>query len=416
MENPTNIFNWVYDCGSKRSQALKDALKRVESWETWIDPIDMLVFSHFDDDHVNGLEDLLKQRRVKSLVLPFSDWQQRLREAAIGGTKGINPSTAHLQLDPVGWLESRRLSEQVETLVLIQGGRSEPNEEPLDSTFLPTGPNRRNEDNNTSQDQTVDPAQSELRMGSDGDGSALKIQVLRHQSRVLATSLPMEFMFYNAELSGSDLGIIETVNGISVSKKSKLPLTIVRQRVDATISALGLTHPFSALPPNWRAQLKACYEQHFGSTGKARNNISLCLYVRPLPSFGVAKSCGLFTELDAESIDITDHNVSTDIDDPRPAVLCTGDLKLDKNVIAAMQTHFGKDRWSKIGITQVPHHGSTHSWETGNAALLSPSNFVHCAPGSVAHPHANVAADLIGQNVFIADYKNSVTLKYHFTR
>jgi hypothetical protein len=79
-----------------------------------------------------------------------------------------------------------------------------------------------------------------------------------------------------------------------------------------------------------------------------------------------------------------------------------------------MKSHFGMHGWDEIGVTQVPHHGSRHSWAIGNAALLAPSAFVHCAPGSIAHPHASVKADLVGHTVFTADYVKSVTLAYHF--
>lgn len=200
-KDSNKVYSWIYDCGSKRSQAVKNALARIKSWKTWSDPVDLLVLSHFDDDHVNGLEDLLKQQRVTCLVMPFSDWQQRLREVAIGGAKGVTPSTAHLQLDPVGWLESTGLIERVETLLLIQGGRSEPNAEPINLTPLPTGHNHRNENNNILEDETVESVLSELRLGSTGKGNSIKVEILPHQHPVRKTALPMEFMFYNAELS-----------------------------------------------------------------------------------------------------------------------------------------------------------------------------------------------------------------------
>jgi hypothetical protein len=226
---------------------------------------------------------------------------------------------------------------------------------------------------------------------------------------------PIEFMFYNAELSGSSLGIIDNVGGQLVAKKSRLPLPQVRRQVEAAVAGLNLAYPFSALPGDWRAQLKACYEKHFGATGNARNNISLCLYVKPLLAHDDIGACCAFDVHGIGAGAGLDHRLEALIDLKRPALLCTGDLKLDGSVIAAMQSHFGPARWDAIGTTQVPHHGSQHSWEPGNASLLHPSVFVHCAAGTAAHPHATVTKDLAGETVVTADYKHSATLAYHFS-
>jgi hypothetical protein len=417
MSGGSETFSWVYDCGSKSSKALKDALNRARQLEHWPESIDMLVLSHFDDDHVNGLEDLLKKQKVKCLVLPFSEWQQRLREVAVGGTKGISASTAQLQLDPVGWLASRDLGSRVNTLLLIRGGTADPDAPPLDPVPLPLDPDSKIDGNARSAEQLT-----ELRMGTSSGATASSpaIQVLSHREPIRVGSLPMDFMFFNAELGGSSLGIIETVGGVMVAKKSKLPLPTVRQQVETTIANLNLAGSISSLPTNWRAQLKVCYEQHFGSTGQAKNNISLCLYVGPISVDRNVSHCGIFSDRLPLGEDFTahkhfaDHKLRAPIELLRPAVLYTGDLKLDGAVIDAMQSHFGGRRWDKIGVTQVPHHGSTHSWQSGNASRLAPSTFVHCASGSAAHPHPTVTADLAGECVFTADYKNSVTLEYHF--
>lgn len=417
MNGATETFCWVYDCGSKSTKALKDALNRAGQLKHWPESIDMLVLSHFDDDHVNGLEDLLKKQKVKCLVLPFSEWQQRLREVAVGGTKGISASTAQLQLDPVGWLAARDLRSRVTTLLLIRRGTEDPDAPPLDPVPLPLDPDSKIDRKANSAEQLT-----ELRMGTSSGmtASSPTVQVLSHREPIRVGSLPMDFMFFNAELGGSSLGIIETVGGVMVAKKSKLPLPVVRQQVDTTITNLNLGGSIYSLPTNWRAQLKACYEKHFGSTGKAKNNISLCLYVAPISRDRNVSHCGIFSgrlpfEEDATAHKhFADHKLMEPIALLRPAALYTGDLKLDNAVIDAMQSHFGKRRWDKIGVTQVPHHGSTHSWQSGNASRLAPSTFVHCASGSAAHPHPTVTADLAGQRVLTADYKNSVTLEYHF--
>lgn len=221
----------------------------------------------------------------------------------------------------------------------------------------------------------------------------------------------MEFMFYNAELSGTALKTTDTVGGSLVARKSKLSLAKVRFDIEAEIVALGLSSPFSAWPIGWRSKLKSCYEKHFGSTSHARNNISLCMSVRPTSSAIGVQRCQWFRDLSVAR----DHTMVPSFDFARSGLLCTGDLKLNSAGIAAMRAHFGMVRWIGIGLTQVPHHGSEHSWAAGIAALLTPTNFVHCAPGTPAHPHKDVVKNLSGHQVFTADYKNSVTLHYHLS-
>lgn len=411
MNEDERVFKWIYDCGSKSSNAMNMALSRTATWPMWTDPINMLALSHFDDDHVNGLEALLTQRRVDCLVLPFSEWQQRVRDVVIGGLKGVSASTAQLQLAPVGWLQSKGLVSRVGTLLLVRGGASERRDD-LDPIPLPTGTNPNMLDGDRQYQESNE--QRDLRMITSGHTSAPSVQIMRHGVPLRPNAFPMDFMFYNAELSGTDLGIIkESKTGELISKKSKLPVQQARDAIEAEIAALGLDKPLTGWASDWRAKLKKCYESHFGSSGAAKNNISLSMYVAPTLNAQYLEPCHLFSEHDA-SPPIGNVDAGDSFHPDRPAVLCTGDLRLDAKVISAMDFHFGAKRWSRIGVTQVPHHGSEHSWVSGNAKRLAPSAFVHCAPGKGAHPHTDVVADLAGQTVFTADYQNSVGLKYHF--
>lgn len=414
--NSGDDFSWVYDCGSKRHKALNNHIKYLGQTNTWPKPIDMVVLSHFDDDHVNNLEKLLLEKSTRWLVLPFSEWQQRVRDACVGGSKGISASTAHLQLDPIGWLRSHNLLERVSRLLLIRGS-ADPDSDgaPIDPSPLPDGPEQWSEDQIHRQPNVVTEISSEdVSIGATPSKNHLRVHILNHKFAIRADSLPVEFMFYNAEIPGTALGIIQSdENGELIAAKSGDKLTDARKEIENLIQAIGLHKSVSALPSKWREQLKACYQTHFGSTPKGKNNISLCLYVRPLLTNSRIKACNLFL---AEKADPkkNDHRVAENFDPLRPATLYTGDLTMDKDVISAMTSHFGSYRWAQIGLTQVPHHGSEHSWSKGNALLLKDSAFVHCAPGTSAHPHHDVVTDLEKSVVFTADYENSVTLDYHF--
>ena len=61
-----NTFKFIYDCGGNNiSGAINQHI-------TQDDVIDMLVISHFDDDHINGLPDLFnKVSKIKRIFIPY---------------------------------------------------------------------------------------------------------------------------------------------------------------------------------------------------------------------------------------------------------------------------------------------------------------------------------------------------------
>ncbi len=72
-------FDYVYDCGAlsggAQTQELKRAIKRMDldrrqdSVEKGV--IDLLVLSHYDQDHINGAKDLVAKCNVKRIVVPY---------------------------------------------------------------------------------------------------------------------------------------------------------------------------------------------------------------------------------------------------------------------------------------------------------------------------------------------------------
>lgn len=62
-------FNWIFDCGAKKT-ALFDAYLK-----TWTarnrQPIDWLFVSHFDTDHVSGLDTLMSRAVVRDVMVPY---------------------------------------------------------------------------------------------------------------------------------------------------------------------------------------------------------------------------------------------------------------------------------------------------------------------------------------------------------
>ena len=66
------IFSLVYDCGATANY-LTNLSSEIKAFHQEIknNTIDLLVISHFDYDHISGLQELIKGKIVKNIVLPY---------------------------------------------------------------------------------------------------------------------------------------------------------------------------------------------------------------------------------------------------------------------------------------------------------------------------------------------------------
>ena len=72
--NDGKKLNFVYDCGSKSKKRIENEIDiTFDENET----IDLLAISHFHNDHINGLEHLLKRCNVKNIILPLLHEEQK---------------------------------------------------------------------------------------------------------------------------------------------------------------------------------------------------------------------------------------------------------------------------------------------------------------------------------------------------
>lgn len=408
-EGREDRFSWIYDCGSKRTTVIDQEIACLEGWRQWPEKVDLLVLSHFDDDHVNGVERLLRSRRVRVLALPYMDVGQSLACSASVGADPCSVSTALFQIDPVGWLTSRGLTGQVDAVLRIEGGPRGDGDPPVDGgpTPFPGGPvdDTRPRIDRADYDGKKGVGFSKA-VGVTGKTSAPQMLVWKHASPMAAMGLPLELMFYNS--TQHDL-FRRDGTGALLARRSNRPIASVQADVDSVLRLYRL-HDLSKLPRRmWRDALRAVYAKHFGNSSQQKNNISLCLLVRPLGSD--VDDCSIFKD---RGICRRSPGRSTHIRD-RAGTLLLGDLRVDSATLAEMRAHFGSIRWADISTVQVPHHGSRHSWKPGAAAAFKPDRFIHCIPdASALHPHKTVDDDLHGFSVRRADYRAGVVLDYHF--
>lgn len=76
-EENGRIFNIVYDCGSLTIRKIK-LERKVKGAFREGSTIDILFLSHFDDDHINGVEYLKKHFQIKLVVVPLVDEEEKV--------------------------------------------------------------------------------------------------------------------------------------------------------------------------------------------------------------------------------------------------------------------------------------------------------------------------------------------------
>lgn len=378
-------FVWVYDCGSKRPSNMRGLVDDFADQMPGHDQIDLLCLSHFDSDHVVGMDLLLDRFGVGILVLPYLHLADRLRLACsvIEEEQHAAGRLAAFTASPLTYLR-RGGDWRVGRVILVQGGPS--SEETTDD-----GPREdRDPEHLELKTPLVLPAPSDV---DRFEPRRMPAGVVSH-SRPWRVSACYEFMFYNAAWPNGQ------------APHSGVALADIALQVDNIIDQYRL---LDHGPPQagWLAALKALYSQHFGPGKKRRNDISLCVHGRPLSD---SASCKIFHRKNPPFECIA----GDDDPDRGNGILLTGDIGLNRHQLETLRDHLGMPRWQNIRVMQIPHHGSRDNWQAGNSAICHHQTAVICAPEPTRnghHPHRDVLNDL--PEYEIASYERGLHFDCH---
>jgi hypothetical protein len=140
--NQVDRFTFVYDCGTDSDQQyMKSALDAY----TTDGKLDLLILSHFHNDHINGVHELLKKSGgVREVVLPYLHPAERLMAAAGYAVKNrlhtLPPDYIAFLTDPIAYLIDNSDDGRVERITFIAGGPpAEEDEWPEDSGGIAEG-------------------------------------------------------------------------------------------------------------------------------------------------------------------------------------------------------------------------------------------------------------------------------------
>lgn len=382
-------FVWVYDCGSRRRSHLRGLAEQFRN-DLPDRRVDLMCVSHFDSDHVSGLEVFFASGfKVDTLVLPYAPPATRLLLAAevVEEDGADSQQVAAMQLDPIHYLRARELLGRVGRIVLVRGAMPD-DPEAQEGVPFPVDPPRRSDGAGPRVHiPSLEPLSDDATYGITSVGG---LTCMAHPHQAWTFDARYEFVFYNLPLRGD------------IAPKSGTPLNVIAREIRTLVDTYDLTRS-GAAKPGWLAAVRALYDLHFGHTAHQRNAISLCVQASSIHGHAYS-SCDLFEE----APDVCELPM---LEDAQIGVLLTGDISLNRKTLLALRQHLGHRRWQSLALMQIPHHGSRDNWQAGNSAECQHPHNVICAPGTPLHPHPDVILDL-GSHV-LADYEQAVAFNYH---
>jgi len=327
---------WVHDCGSdnilERNREIDLARKTLISRNQ----IDLLILSHLDRDHVDGLDRLLNGVTVKKVVLPYVAPATRLLYA-LASPGRLTQKYVRFLTEPADYL--RNAAEHIEEIIYLDGDGLEedfnfPNPEvgPTDGDFRLTIEGKEAHKQSTRPPNRAD----------------------RHMIGPLKIGLHgvWEFLFFNRNTTGWRGNLEKLLPQVEVI------LTKFDQSVNGAWQTLI-------------EQLKKLYrsKDQFKNDGVGHNDISLLTYAGAVGRHRVNyKKLGVYP---AKLIPCGTASPSQaccwllDINDERQlSFLYTGDITFNEVLANSLQKRLAAyNRWRRVLQFQAPHHGANASWK-----------------------------------------------------
>lgn len=361
----SNSLNYIFDCGARRVSTLEPL---ITVYSSRIPYVDALFISHFDGDHVDGLDTLLARVRVRTVYLPYLDMPSKIIELIEAQAEGrFSGSLVQAHLDPCRWFGDRG----VERVVLIRNSSESPDE--VDDF---PGPSGEPDEGETIRFKESQQARSSSQPTEGGSATLLELD--------LGASV----------LVSGGSGLLDWVLVPYVPKADQARLTKFEQNVRAALNIphgqlIGSKEIADALRnETGRKALRSCYDAiiaHGG--GRNHNRISMSLYSGPTGRHPNHKW-------------ILEHsNPWRGWGGPGTKVgwLGTGDAKLKQAGVRSALLQFYSRVAPEIASLLLPHHGSHRNFHDDLLGLSALRTCIAAADDSdtgYRHPSPSVVASV----------------------
>ncbi|PKF90055.1 hypothetical protein CW306_00515 [Bacillus sp. BA3] len=356
-------FSFIYDCGSLGFLGFKPLLNKqidkvVEKNEG---QLDLLVISHFDEDHINGIDRLLKKVKVQTVVIPYVTPLERLL-LTVKNTKPSNKYYSFL-LDPIEYIMRNG---NVEEIIIIEGDKPFEEDEEVNNT-----PPLNNNSQLVSISLSENSSLKKTINIEEGKEYPENVSYLNHDGNIFVRDY-WRFRFFNSKAQKENLNAFKDKLkelGLDVSSNKKV-LEIIGDYVN-------------------RTKVKKAYKL----IEKDINLTSLLLYHGPIE---MRRKClrnviinsglkGLF-RVENRSLFI-DRSLGH-------GCLLLGDINLNYKY-NEFKTHFNKS-FPFIQTVLVPHHGSLLSWNNQILSDIQAPCWIvsYGSNNNFKHPASNIAVEI----------------------
>ncbi len=401
--NDNITANVIFDCGSENIELIKKGIKGFNS-----NNIDVLIISHLHFDHISGLDFLLKNRRVNTVVLPYLIPEERILIQSLNYNK---PEWYNEFLsNPYSYLNEK---ENVENVIIINGSDEENDySENFPEEIPPLNDNLINENRNIRIElEEVDDKTKKTVGINENLQFSKKLSLMKDKGYILISN--MYLSFFNYKINNN-------------KKVDDFYTEIKRLKITDTISALR-----QLLNDKKREQFKKSYE----IIRKDINITSLAAYQGFIMPFNKCKHSISIRGYNSFQYDFLNNLFCCDCDgfidghfhghvikgykykfyfdcycdfhkhyncSKMIGTLLLGDIKLDykTNKRKDMFIHF-KKLLPFVKLVQLSHHGAENGW---NESLIKeiPRNSLfiasHRTINKYHHPHKKVIMELAENN------------------
>ncbi|MBU7046671.1 MAG: MBL fold metallo-hydrolase [Theionarchaea archaeon] len=383
-------FNFVYDCGSFKRNYIEDA---VESYKDMLNkkPVHLLVISHFHQDHVSGLDSLLKNLAVGDVVIPYFTPLERLIMAL---KREIFPDWYYnFLMDPVPFLFERGVKR-----VIVVGGEKGDSGFPPSKT-PPYPPKNLDEIKQYKEDITEVSDESMntiVDISGMPESNTLKDLIEKNDKNWIEYK-NFHIKDHSGNVNAFFWWVFRFFNyKVGKGKLDQFKICLKRQKV----SPLDPASLKSAITNTViRERIRDCYKK---ISNRDLNDTSLAVYHGPLgqneSDFCVDCGEGLSFNYKCQhykpllSRDKCNHFCGTQI-----GQLLTGDIGLKRGKYREFKRHYD-NYLDTVSITQIPHRGSKNNWR--EQVVHDVKNCKHWVsssgyPSFYSHPHTVVALDVL---------------------
>jgi len=362
----TRWFELVYDCGSSTPGGLDHALK---TYRPRSGKVDYLFISHLDADHTSGLDTLLEQNQVDTVVMPFLSPSAALLTAArLAAHDALNDITVELLTRPGTYLTERR---KVRRVVLVQSAPE--NDQDPEARGAPDAPPDRPDRNRNGESlDIIDPPPFQRRIPNpfartEVASHATTFWLVGPDCRAFWQLTPYVHPFEPLRIGRFMQSAYVLLDSIGV---------------DAGPHGLQTALHSLLASPSSRAALKRLYKSVRGD----HNSVSLSLFSAPVPS----RNGRPRLYVDVPRTAKTGGRMFRETE--RLGWMQMGDSTLKQySYRRAWLSHY--DRWlTRVGVMTVPHHGSKHNFHP-DLFSAHPPVALACASqtNTYGHPAPTVA-------------------------